>query len=117
MNLWPSSETMPDLDWDKQEHVAVYLRRYIRYLLTKYKFPLDKAASVIRLVMAHFELFEAEVTERNNMNYYIPRDSSVTYGFRLSTISSAFFRYLCVPTNGGFLRRLSFFSTLSLLSS
>lgn len=48
-------------DWDKQEHVVVDLRRYIRCLFTKYKFPLDKAASAIRLVMAHFELFEAEV--------------------------------------------------------
>jgi len=45
------------IDWDKKEQVRASLRRHIRRLLAKYKYPPDKAESAIRLVMAQAELF------------------------------------------------------------
>jgi type I restriction enzyme R subunit len=46
-------------DWDKREQVRASLRRYIRRLLAKYKYPPDKQESAIGLVMAQAELFAA----------------------------------------------------------
>jgi type I restriction enzyme R subunit len=49
------------VDWDKKEQVRASLRRHIRRLLTKYKYPPDKQESAVLLVMQQAELFAAEV--------------------------------------------------------
>jgi type I restriction enzyme R subunit len=49
------------VDWDKKEQVRASLRRHIRRLLTKYRYPPDKQESAILLVMQQAELFAAEV--------------------------------------------------------
>src|SRR3954451_7957169 len=49
------------VDWDKKEQVRASLRRHIRRLLTKYKYPPDKQESAIMLVMQQAELLAAEV--------------------------------------------------------
>ncbi|MFZ5869143.1 MAG: type I restriction endonuclease subunit R [Actinomycetota bacterium] len=49
------------IDWDKKEQVRASLRRHIRRLLTKYRYPPDKQESAVVLVMQQAELFAAEV--------------------------------------------------------
>jgi type I restriction enzyme, R subunit len=49
------------IDWDKKEQVRASLRRYIRRLLAKYKYPPDKQESAVALVMQQAELFAAEL--------------------------------------------------------
>jgi type I restriction enzyme, R subunit len=48
------------VDWDKKEQVRASLRRHIRRLLTKYKYPPDKQESAVLLVIQQAELFAAE---------------------------------------------------------
>jgi type I restriction enzyme, R subunit len=50
------------IDWDKKEQVRASLRRYIRRLLTKYRYPPDKQESAVRLIMQQAELFAEELT-------------------------------------------------------
>jgi type I restriction enzyme R subunit len=50
------------IDWDKKEQVRASLRRYIRRLLTKYRYPPDKQESAVLLVMQQAELFAEELT-------------------------------------------------------
>jgi type I restriction enzyme R subunit len=50
------------VDWDKKEQVRASLRRHIRRLLTKYRYPPDKQEAAVRLVMQQAELLAAEVT-------------------------------------------------------
>lgn len=45
------------VDWDKKEQVRASLRRHIRRLLAKYKYPPDKQESAVVLVMQQAELF------------------------------------------------------------
>ena len=47
------------IDWDKKEQVRASLRRHIRRLLAKYKYPPDKQESAVSLVMQQAELFAA----------------------------------------------------------
>ena len=49
------------IDWDKKEQVRASLRRHIRRLLAKYKYPPDKQESAVALVMQQAELFAAEL--------------------------------------------------------
>ena len=49
------------IDWDKKEQVRASLRRYIRRLLAKYKYPPDKQESTVALVMRQAELFAAKL--------------------------------------------------------
>lgn len=49
------------IDWDKKEQVRASLRRYIRRLLAKYKYPPDKQEPAVALVMQQAELFAAEL--------------------------------------------------------
>ncbi len=49
------------VDWDKKEQVRASLRRHVRRLLTKYRYPPGKQESAIVLVMHQAELFAAEV--------------------------------------------------------
>jgi type I restriction enzyme, R subunit len=49
------------IDWDKKEQVRASLRRHIRRLLAKYKYPPDKQESAVILVMQQAELFAAEL--------------------------------------------------------
>jgi type I restriction enzyme, R subunit len=48
------------VDWDKKEQVRASLRRHIRRLLTKYKYPPDKQESAVLLVIQQAELIAAE---------------------------------------------------------
>jgi type I restriction enzyme R subunit len=50
------------VDWDKKEQVRASLRRHIRRLLTKYRYPPDKQEAAVRLVMQQAELLAAGVT-------------------------------------------------------
>jgi DNA invertase Pin-like site-specific DNA recombinase len=49
------------IDWDKKEQVRASLRRHIRRLLAKHKYPPDKQESAVSLVMQQAELFAAEL--------------------------------------------------------
>jgi type I restriction enzyme R subunit len=49
------------VDWDKKEQVRASLRRHIRRLLTKYKYPPDKQEIAVQLVMQQAELLAAAV--------------------------------------------------------
>jgi type I restriction enzyme R subunit len=49
------------IDWDKKEQVRASLRRHIRRLLTRHKYPPDKAESAVALVMQQAEVFAAEM--------------------------------------------------------
>jgi type I restriction enzyme R subunit len=49
------------VDWDRKEQVRASLRRHIRRLLTKYRYPPDKQESAIGLVMEQAERLAAEV--------------------------------------------------------
>jgi hypothetical protein len=49
------------IDWDKKEQVRASLRRHIRRLLAKYRYPPDKQESAVALVMQQAELFAAEL--------------------------------------------------------
>jgi type I restriction enzyme, R subunit len=49
------------IDWDKKEQVRASLRRHVRRLLTKHRYPPDKQEAAIQLVMEQAELFAAEV--------------------------------------------------------
>jgi len=49
------------VDWDKKEQVRASLRRHIRRLLTKYKYPPDKQEAAVQLVMQQAELLAAGV--------------------------------------------------------
>lgn len=49
------------VDWDKKEQVRASLRRHIRRLLTRYKYPPDKQEAAVLLVMQQAELFASEV--------------------------------------------------------
>lgn len=49
------------IDWDKKEPVRASMRRHIRRLLVKYKFPPDKQESAIALVMEQAERLAAEL--------------------------------------------------------
>jgi type I restriction enzyme, R subunit len=49
------------VDWDKKEQVRASLRRHIRRLLAKYRYPPDKQESAVLLVMQQAEVFAAEV--------------------------------------------------------
>ena len=49
------------IDWDKKEQVRASLRRHIRRLLAKYKYPPDRQESAVALVMQQTELFAAEL--------------------------------------------------------
>jgi type I restriction enzyme R subunit len=48
------------IDWDKKEQVRASMRRHIRRLLVKYKYPPDKQESAIALVMEQAERLAAE---------------------------------------------------------
>jgi type I restriction enzyme, R subunit len=48
------------VDWDKKVQVRASLRRYIRRLLTKYKYPPDRQEAAVLLVIQQAELFAAE---------------------------------------------------------
>jgi type I restriction enzyme, R subunit len=48
------------VDWDKKEQVRASLRRHIRRLLTKYKYPPDKQEAAVLLVIQQAELIAAE---------------------------------------------------------
>jgi type I restriction enzyme R subunit len=50
------------VDWDKKEQVRASLRRHIRRLLTKYRYPPDKQESAVQLVMQQAELLASEVS-------------------------------------------------------
>ena len=47
------------VDWDKKEQVRASLRRHIRRLLTKYRYPPDKQEAAVQLVMQQAELMAA----------------------------------------------------------
>ena len=49
------------VDWDKKEQVRASLRRHIRRLLTRYKYPPDKQEVAVLLVMRQAELFASIV--------------------------------------------------------
>jgi type I restriction enzyme R subunit len=49
------------VDWDKKEQVRASLRRHIRRLLTKYKYPPDKQEAAVQLVMQQAEILAAGV--------------------------------------------------------
>ena len=49
------------VDWDKKEQVRASLRRHVRRLLTKYRYPPDKQESAVLLVMQQAEMFAAGV--------------------------------------------------------
>ena len=49
------------IDWDKKEQVRASLRRHIRRLLAKHKYPPDKQESAVLLVMQQAELFAADL--------------------------------------------------------
>jgi type I restriction enzyme R subunit len=49
------------VDWDKKEQVRASLRRHIRRLLTKYRYPPDKQESAVQLVMQQAEVLAGEV--------------------------------------------------------
>jgi type I restriction enzyme R subunit len=49
------------VDWDKKEQVRASLRRHIRRLLTKYRYPPDKQEAAVQLVMQQAELLAREV--------------------------------------------------------
>ncbi|MGY1814341.1 type I restriction endonuclease subunit R [Blastococcus sp. SYSU D00820] len=49
------------VDWDKKEQVRASLRRHIRRLLMKYRYPPDKQEGAVLMVMQQAELFAAEV--------------------------------------------------------
>jgi type I restriction enzyme R subunit len=48
------------VDWDKKEQVRASLRRHIRRLLAKYKYPPDKQESAVLLVIQQAELIAAD---------------------------------------------------------
>jgi len=49
------------VDWDKKEQVRASLRRHIKRLLVRYRYPPDKQEGAVLLVMRQAELFAAEV--------------------------------------------------------
>ncbi len=49
------------VDWDKKEQVRANMRRHIRRLLAKYRYPPDKQESAIALVMEQAEALAGEV--------------------------------------------------------
>lgn len=49
------------IDWDKKEQVRASLRRHVRRLLTKYRYPPDKQEAAVLLVMQQAELYAAAV--------------------------------------------------------
>jgi type I restriction enzyme R subunit len=49
------------IDWDKKEQVRASLRRHIRRLLARYKYPPDKQESAVLLVMQQAELLAGEL--------------------------------------------------------
>jgi type I restriction enzyme R subunit len=49
------------VDWDKKEQVRASLRRHIRRLLTKYRYPPDRQEAAVQLVMQQAELLAAGV--------------------------------------------------------
>jgi type I restriction enzyme R subunit len=49
------------VDWDKREQVRASLRRHIRRLLTKYKYPPDRQETAVALVMQQAEALAAQV--------------------------------------------------------
>ena len=49
------------IDWDKKEQVRASMRRHIRRLLVKYKYPPDRQESAIALVMDQAERLAAEL--------------------------------------------------------
>jgi type I restriction enzyme, R subunit len=49
------------VDWDKKEQVRASLRRHIRRLLAKYRYPPDKQEAAVQLVMQQAELFAADL--------------------------------------------------------
>ena len=54
------------VDWDKKEQVRASLRRHIRRLLTKYRYPPDKQESAVQLVM-HLEAIVELLTEARSL--------------------------------------------------
>jgi type I restriction enzyme, R subunit len=48
------------IDWDKKDQVRASLRRYIRRLLAKYRYPPDRQEAAVALVMQQAELFGGE---------------------------------------------------------
>jgi type I restriction enzyme R subunit len=49
------------VDWDKKEQVRASLRRHIRRLLTKYKYPPDQQETAVALVMQQAETLAGQV--------------------------------------------------------
>jgi type I restriction enzyme, R subunit len=49
------------IDWDKKEQVRASLRRHVRRLLARYRYPPDKQEAAVALVMQQAELFAAEL--------------------------------------------------------
>ena len=49
------------VDWDRKEQVRASLRRHIRRLLTKYRYPPDKKEAAVQLVLQQAELMAAGV--------------------------------------------------------
>jgi type I restriction enzyme R subunit len=48
------------VDWDKKEQVRASLRRHVRRLLARHRYPPDKQESAVRLVLRQAELFAAD---------------------------------------------------------
>jgi type I restriction enzyme R subunit len=48
------------IDWDKKEQVRASLRRHIRLLLARYKYPPDKQEAAVLLVLQQAETVAAE---------------------------------------------------------
>jgi type I restriction enzyme, R subunit len=48
------------IDWDRKEQVRASLRRHIRQLLAKYKYPPDKQEAAVLLVLQQAEVLAAE---------------------------------------------------------
>ncbi len=53
--------TNATIDWDKKEQVRASLRRHVRRLLTKYRYPPDKQEAAVRLVLQQAERLAADV--------------------------------------------------------
>lgn len=49
------------IDWDKKEQVRATLRRSVRRLLMKYRYPPDKQEAAVRLVLEQAERMATDV--------------------------------------------------------
>lgn len=49
------------VDWDKKEQVRASLRRHVRRLLAKYRYPPDRQEAAVLLVMQQAQIFAGQV--------------------------------------------------------